>query len=132
ECRKFIVLSRSRTGSNLLISFLNSHPNIRARGEMFARLNGKNCKDVLARGFARQPFYVKATGFKIFYYHPMDDDSGHVWDVLAELDDLRIIHLKRRNILRTLISRKIADTQGVWKASSPGMCGIESKAVSFT
>mgnify|MGYP006437466411 CR=1 FL=1 len=36
---KFIVLSRSRTGSNLLISMLNSHPNISAEGEKFSRLN---------------------------------------------------------------------------------------------
>lgn len=30
------------------------------------------------------------------------------------MEDLRVIHLKRRNILRTLVSREIADRTGVW------------------
>jgi LPS sulfotransferase NodH len=131
--KKFIVLSRPRTGSNMLISFLNSHPNIHAKSEIFANLNGRACKDILARGFARQPFYVKAAGFKIFYHHPFDDDSGDVWDILTGVDDLRIIHLKRRNTLRALISRKIAVAQGVWTVSlSDPPKDNENKAVTFT
>lgn len=134
--RRFIVLSRSRTGSNMFISFLNSHPNIHSEGEIFSNLSGRNYKDVLAKAFAKQPFYVKAKGFKIFYYHPLDDKYSGVWNALASLNDLYIIHLKRRNILQTMISRKIADIQGIWaiKSTDRHSSGADRKeiAVAFT
>src|SRR3546814_732374 len=38
---KFIVLSRSRTGSNMLVSLLDSHPRVVAEGEIVARLDGR-------------------------------------------------------------------------------------------
>jgi LPS sulfotransferase NodH len=117
--RRFIVMSRSRTGSNLLMSLLNSHPNIHAEGEVFSHLRGRPYTRVLARTFARQAFFVKAKGFKIFYYHPQDDPSGEIWNSLAAMDDLHVIHLKRRNVLRTLVSRKLAGVEGRWR-SAPG------------
>lgn len=118
NCRPFIVLSRSRTGSNLLISLLNSHPNVYAEGEILSELNGKNYKDILAKAFGKQPFHVKAKGFKIFYYHPIDDKHSGIWDTLSSIDDLHIIHLKRRNILHTLISRKVASIRDIWVVKS--------------
>lgn len=118
QYKRFIVLSRSRTGSNLLISLLNSHPHIHTEGEIFRNLNGKNYKKVLAKAFGKRPYQIKAKGFKIFYYHPQDDSSCEIWDELQSLEDLHIIHLKRRNILRTLLSRKIAGIQDVWSVNS--------------
>lgn len=114
EFTRFIVLTRSRTGSNLLMSWLNSHPHIHACGEIFRELKGKNYRKILNRIFSKQPRHVKAAGFKIFYYHPQDDNSGDVWDELVSLKDLHVIHLKRKNILRTLLSRKIAGKQDIW------------------
>jgi LPS sulfotransferase NodH len=131
--RRFIVLSRSRTGSNMLISFLNSHPNIHAEGEIFSKLSGRNYKDILAKAFAKQPFYVKAKGFKIFYYHPQDEKSSGLWETLISLDDLCVIHLKRRNILRTLISRKIAGIQDIWAVKSTDQYSVAgSKEITIT
>ena len=119
QYRRFIVLSRSRTGSNLLISLLNSHPHIYTEREIFGKLSGRN--------------YVKAKGFKIFYYHPLDDDSCSIWDELQSLDDLYVIHLKRRNILRTLLSRKTAGIQDVWSVGSDRHSSCrEQISVSFT
>ena len=108
QYKRFILLSRSRTGSNLLISMFNSHPSVYAEGEIFSWLKGRSEKQILNRIFASYPGYIKAVGFKIFYYHPQDDDSGIIWQLLQNLDDLHIIHLKRKNILRTLLSRRIA------------------------
>jgi LPS sulfotransferase NodH len=131
--KRFIVLARSRTGSNLLISFLNSNPSIRAESEILGRLNGRNYKDILENVFSKQPRRIKAKGFKIFYYHPMDDESNNAWDDLVNMDNLWVIHLKRRNILRTLISRKIAGSQDVWQISPSDMSKSGgSKSVTFT
>ena len=127
DFRRFIVLTRSRTGSNLLISFLNSHPQIYAESEIFSWLHGRDHREVLERVFAKQPLFIKAKGFKIFYYHPQDDDSGLVWQYLTAMPDLHIIHLKRTNILRTLVSRKIAAMADVWTARSSSEVKAQKK-----
>jgi LPS sulfotransferase NodH len=115
QYKHFIILSRSRTGSNLLISMFNSHPSMYAEGEIFSWLNGRSEKQILNRIYASYPGYIKAVGFKIFYYHPQDDESGLTWQLLQNLDDLYVIHLKRRNILRTLLSRKIAGNTDAYR-----------------
>lgn len=110
-----IVLARSRTGSNLLVSLLNSHPKIRIRGEKCARLDGQDTSEVLKSAFSARSPKVCLAGFKVFYYHPNDQDSDLLWKTLVSLPNLKVIHLRRENILRTLLSRKIASVQDVWK-----------------
>jgi LPS sulfotransferase NodH len=112
-----IVLARSRTGSNLLVSLLNSHPLIRIRGEKCARLHGQDIYEVLKTAFSARSPKVCLAGFKLFYYHPNDQDSDLLWQTLVALPNLKVIHLRRENILRTLLSRKIASVQDVWKNS---------------
>ena len=115
----FIVLTRSRTGSNMLISMLDSHPNIRAEGELFRDLNPKFSGLALNLVFSRQPRHVRASGFKIFYGHARKGGATSVWDKLERMDRLSVIHLKRENILRALVSDRIARDQGVWLTKSP-------------
>ena len=112
--RRFIVLGRSRVGSNLLLSFLNSHPGVYVEGEIIKRLHGRDHKDILAKTFSKQAFFVQAKGCKILYYHPNDDECSDALNDLASMDDLYIIHLKRRNILRTLVSNKFGIMSGKW------------------
>lgn len=114
----FLILTRSRTGSNLLVSMLDSHPSIIARGELLGRLAGRSLDDLLTDAYCRTLPHIKAVGFKLFYYHPIDGDPVTVWRRLGGIDDLRIIHLKRRNVLRTLLSRKIAGSTNIWRRQS--------------
>lgn len=131
--KRFIVIARSRTGSNLLISYLDSHPNIHADREVFAKLNGRDYKSVLSRVYGKQPRKIKAAGFKIFYYHPMDENGQHIWDYLIKSEDIFVIHLKRFNILRTMISRKIAEKQDSWELKNPTVpLDKNEKCVDFT
>lgn len=134
DYRRFIVLSRSRTGSNLLVSFLDSHPNIRAKGEILRKLDGRRTAIEIADGaFGREPRSIKAKGFKIFYYHPTGGKDTGIWAHLTGMDGLHVIHLKRRNLLRISISRKIAGDEGVWKVKDARTGGRTSrKQVSFT
>jgi LPS sulfotransferase NodH len=129
---RFIVLTRSRTGSNLLLSFLNSHPNVFSDGEIFARLHGKDPLTRLDSVFRRQPRYIKAKGFKIFYYHPLDGSADALWERLAGEKDIRVIHLTRRNILRTLVSRKIAGIGDSWTGTRFDAAGSAGKCVAMT
>ena len=130
---KFIVLSRSRTGSNLLLSFINNHHNLHAKGEIFGSLRGQNYQDVLNKVFYKQPYFIKSAGFKIFYYHPEDVENCNIWNDLINMQNLFVIHLKRRNILRTLISKRIADTQNVWTISgAEDQNNIKPNTVSLT
>lgn len=130
EYVRFIVLSRSRTGSNLLVNSLRTHPQLRVYGEIFRGGVDDEVKAAVrmsAENYLNSNIYkqydksIRAVGFKIFYQHPVWDQSGGVWDYLKSMDELRVIHLKRRNILRTLVSRKIAVKTDVWKEADATM-----------
>jgi LPS sulfotransferase NodH len=116
----------------MLISLLNSHPNIHAEGEIFNRLNGRDYGTILQNVFAEPPPNIKAKGFKLFYYHPLDDKSSDLWETLSTIKDLYVIHLKRKNILRTLISRKIADINNEWYALNQQKQSNNNNKISFT
>jgi LPS sulfotransferase NodH len=129
---RFIVLTRSRTGSNLLLSFLNGHSDIFCDGEIFARMRGKDPLVRLGKAFGKQPRHVLARGFKIFYYHPLDADGGMLWTSLADMQDLKVIHLTRSNILRTLVSRKIAGVQDRWTGTRYDAVGLAARRIHFS
>lgn len=116
--RPFVVLTRDRTGSNMLIQALDDHPQIAADYEIFSRLRGRREADILARAYGRQPFYIRAKGFKIFYYHPQDKADSNVWDLLAAVEGLHVIHLRRRNILHALVSSRLAYQTGIYGVRS--------------
>jgi LPS sulfotransferase NodH len=112
-----VVIARSRTGSNLLITLLNSHKNIIAKGAMFSRLNGRSTKDILDSAFPVKSL-ESCVGFKLFYYHPNDSDDKSIWDVLMKDKSIKIIHLTRANLLRVHISRLIANKTDKWTTDS--------------
>jgi LPS sulfotransferase NodH len=130
--KKFIVLTRSRTGSNLLISLLNSHPAIEAKGELLARCKKRSFERLIEMGLSSDDEHTKAAGFKIFYYHPIDADGTQIWKTLTDMTDLHVIHLKRRNILRTQVSRKLAELNNVWQQTATDISTKSgAKLVSF-
>lgn len=128
----FIVLTRSRTGSNLLVSFLNGQPGVFCEGEIFARMRGRDPLARLDAAFGRQPRRLLAKGFKIFYYHPLDGGGEALWARLADMKMLRVIHLTRSNVLRTLLSRKIAGLQDAWTATKFDRIGVDARRVVFS
>lgn len=111
---KFIVLTRSRTGSNFLVSLLNSHPEIEAKGELLRRQHEMSFKQLIDKGLSSKDEHVNTAGFKMFYYHPIGIDRSETWKMLTDITELKIIHLKRKNILRTLVSRKFAEQNDIW------------------
>jgi LPS sulfotransferase NodH len=119
DYRRFVIVARARTGSNLLVSLLRSHPRVDARGELLLRLDGATVPQRLEEIYGRKPRHIRAVGFKCFYYHPLDDPGAPVWTHLAAIDQLHVLHLRRRNTLRTLTSRRLADLTGEWIEHRP-------------
>lgn len=129
---KFVIISRSRTGSTLLMTLLNNHKNIICEGELFQRLNGKSCKQIWNSSFSKQPKNIRQVGFKLFYYHPFDDDKS-VWDFILKDKNITIIHLIRKNKLKSLVSREIAELTNKWAEYSynKDAIKIEDKMISL-
>jgi LPS sulfotransferase NodH len=141
DYQKFIILGRSRVGSNLLISYLNSHPNIFANGEFFGncvsgnilKYRWNNPNDYLHNYcFKNYNKNIKAVGFKIFYYHPVKGEPKTIWSLLGDMKDLKVIHLKRNNILRTHLSKEIASKTDKWIKTGSNDIAIDEKATKLS
>jgi len=131
---RFIILGRSRSGSNLLRGLLTGHSQVIVFEEMFkdpgkigwgldgypeeGRALERFQKDVLGflerDVFRKMPLDIKAVGFKIFYYHAYGTSLEPVWTYLKEHRDVHVLHIKRRNILKTHLSRKRATLTDAW------------------
>jgi LPS sulfotransferase NodH len=123
----FLILGRSRTGSNMMVRLLNQHPDIACEGEIFRRVDAREWPLTLGE-MSRRP--VAWTGFKMFYYHGVGDD-GALWDRLVATEEMPVLHLRRRNILRTATSRKLAMSSDQWISVKEAPRGGERR-VSFT
>lgn len=131
---RFIILGRSRTGSNYLRGFLKNHPQIISLGEIFREPDRiefdspyfpddgdyinqyKNkpsefMQNVVFRKFKTE---IKAVGFKLFYYHAAEPPFHQIWDTIQTDRDIHILHIKRNNMLETHISRIKADQSNSW------------------
>lgn len=128
EYVRFIILGRRRTGSTLLRGLLSSHRQIISLGEIFQKYPHvdlqlplyRESKSLLSLGlsdpiefletkvFRKYPRLISAVGFKIFYNHAQNEHWKSVWEHLKSQKDLKVIHMKRKNILRTILSTKVA------------------------
>jgi LPS sulfotransferase NodH len=132
----FVVLSAPRTGSNLTIELLNSHPDCFSGHEIFSKPHmasghvawylGDIPKDrELAELRRTDPIAFidrldrltrergyKAVGFKLMYSEA--DENPTMKEYLLNNRSLRVIHIKRRNHLRRLVSTRRAQVTGRW------------------
>lgn len=115
--QRFAIVSTARTGSNYLLDGLKSSPCIRMYHEIFADHNrevGKDFDKVLSTVFQYESKSTETVGFKVFYNHLTEDE----WQKLLACKALKVIHLTRRNRLRTVISLEIAFKTGQWTKST--------------
>ena len=64
------------------------------------------------RIFCEWPQEIRAVGFKMPYTHFFGFEG--LQELLIGDQELRVLHLQRRNMLRTLVSLKIAKETGIW------------------
>lgn len=131
--QKFIILASPRIGSNYLVSLLGSHTQVICYGEIInsqgvlfdypeydpKRVTAfrdkypiKFMKKLIFRKYASN---IAAVGFKIFYHQARQGRLKKVWPYLKNLPDLKIIHLKRKNLLKSYLSDRLAETTNVWQ-----------------
>jgi hypothetical protein len=121
-----------------LRSLLNTHPGVLSFGEIFRNTDALDwdapgyqaTRSVLAAYqadpvrfiqkyvFRRLPRRVEAVGFKLFYYHARTGPWQALWPYLQSLPGLKVIHLRRANILRTHLSRARAAASNRWVNTS--------------
>ena len=101
----YLVLTRSRTGSNMFKDYLNSHPKVKSMAELFRTNEGIDVEATIEKVYD-QPDEIDASGFKLFYYHPNDGSPSEIWDRLKDISNLKTISL-RRNPLRCSVSSEI-------------------------
>lgn len=115
--QSFAIVSTARTGSNYLSGGLETSPSVRVYREIFADHNreiGKDFEKILSTVFQYENKATEVVGFKVFYNHLTEEE----WRKLMAYRDLKVIHLTRRNRLKTVISLEIAFKTGHWTKSS--------------
>lgn len=115
---KFVVLGSPRSGTTMLLSYLNSHPNVKAKGELFRFLRGRSSEGLWADAFMTKKVGVHAVGFKLLRSHPEDSIDKSVWSRIKGDEKLKILHLRRKNLVRWYVSRLVALQTSCWNTYS--------------
>jgi LPS sulfotransferase NodH len=128
---RYIILASARSGSTHLAYLLAQHPdvsqyfeifhpNLRARAEVRGRIASDNEDWILFVNWAfsevSKVARSSAIGFKLMYQHATEGKPSSVWAYLAQLEDLQVIHIVRRNLLEAYASRRFAERSQIWHA----------------
>lgn len=128
--RRFVILSARRSGSNLLCTLIDSHPDALCHHELFnphgiftaldLRDTATPLHDIAARERDSLAYLAQvwryARGHACVGFKMTPDQHPEI--LQAVLDDAGVakIVLRRNNPLRALVSERIADITGRWEA----------------
>jgi LPS sulfotransferase NodH len=128
---KFVIVSQERSGSVLLELLLASHGHVLSFGEIFnpvearRRESRKKAKPVELDDdpieYLEDHIYkeyadnINAVGFRLFYTHARNNAWKAVWEYLRT-SNVRIVHLKRKNLLDRYLSHQLALRSNKWIA----------------
>jgi LPS sulfotransferase NodH len=122
----FVIVADLRTGSTLLHSTLDTHPQIRCYGELFHPQNlpdnqvpGHDRYALSGRALIHQALVTtdaRATGFRAMIFLPVPSEPrwADAWESLRALEDLRVIYLWRQDRLAQYASLLVAQKTGVY------------------
>lgn len=140
DYQKYVIIGTARTGTTMLWSYLNSHPEILClRGvfgatkkinfgkyyeslpdecfdvELINQRNSKPIEFLEKYIFKNYQKSYKAVGLKYFYDHDRHlANKNSLIDYFSENKDIKIIHVKRTDLLKTLYSYKRALNNKNW------------------
>jgi LPS sulfotransferase NodH len=118
----FAILCEPRTGSTLLHTYLNFHPNIKSYGELIREQVEKNHDSDPAllptKVFRAHGRHLQAIGLKLFYFYYDHPAYSNTFKEIVEQKDIKIIHLVRKDIFRLYVSLKLAQKTNIWSSSN--------------
>lgn len=119
----FIIFAHARSGSNNLAACLNTDPTIRVAEEPFhekysvwhptERNYHSFIVDVPTLTQSLDELFSRYNGMKILDYQLSEELYAH----LLGIHDYKVIFLRRRNLLQTVVSGLIAEQTGVWRVT---------------
>ncbi|MCW2274660.1 hypothetical protein GJ654_11490 [Rhodoblastus acidophilus] len=154
--KRFVIVGMPRTGSTLLSTGLTQHPQARCFAELFHPVDNERAThshnlnidgervcfdprrddaiDFLTRYvFAERYAEMGAVGFKLFGDYVKGPGSEGLFRRLrAEIPDLHVIHICRRNYLEVLLSRRKASATGQWHLLAGKKEDVKSADQEFT
>jgi LPS sulfotransferase NodH len=118
EATLFVVASLPRSGTHMLSSLLDGHPEIRTEAEIFNPYSERNRRhkgqsaEWLLRNRAWYDGPQRIRGVPIHLSH---DDPWSVWQYLRGLAGIRYLCMRRRNVLEQFVSHEQAMVHGRWQ-----------------
>lgn len=124
----FIITYHDRSGSHLLVSLLNSHPEVYCEGEVFNKLNETECNLYFQKYLNSEQRRNKTKGFKMPYSF-QTSRRNNIWHKSKGNTQFKIIHLSRSNLLRAYISNEIAKKTAVWYGGRSKQPNLNEKII---
>lgn len=130
--QRFVIISHLRSGTHLLRTALESHPTIMCQTEVFNSDNPNlpYSLETPTQTILDEWVYkdidatISHVGFVLHAYHPhalavfagirANPRWADIWEILAAIPELKIIHLQRNNLLRRHLSHQQARESGQW------------------
>jgi LPS sulfotransferase NodH len=120
---RVIIISSGRSGSSLLVNYLNSSRNVHCHGEIlssehgYGKVEGKSTAELRAHVVSffgkRATAYVGAK----FLTHQFEELKITIEDVLEVLREPKVLLLYRSKLLETYVSLLIAQENNIWYSS---------------
>lgn len=118
DSRRFFIFGLRRTGSTLLVSLLDSHPNIRCYSELFYQGRWKvHVRKFLKPLAFRYPMlylnwvcaiaFRPVVGFKLMVHH--DEELNNLMEKLVQRN-WRVISIRRRDVIHRVLSEAVLFT----------------------
>ena len=118
---QFVIFAHDRSGSTSLSEALSAHPHVRVARDPFHPKYGQwhpsertyrdSLTDVASLQTLLDELSAQYNGIKVLSY----DLSEELYTYLLLLPNLKVIFLRRRNILQTVVSGAISEQTRVWQ-----------------
>jgi len=123
---KFIIMSQLRSGSTFFADLFMNHPStgffgknpvINDHFEILFTKKDMTAKEIVERAFLGNNS-SKVSGCKVLWYHrKFGKKAEEIFEILREMEDLKVVFLYRQNTLRVYLSHKMALLTGRWKST---------------
>ncbi|MEP2024965.1 sulfotransferase domain-containing protein [Reichenbachiella sp.] len=129
DFQRFVILCDPRTGSTWLHTLLNSSDQILSYGEL---LTERNLTQSLEKTIWHDHHQsIKAIGCKIFYEQLSDPKFKKLLTEISENKSIKIIDLKRENMVECFVSLKIAEKTQSWSNDAKGTSKVDKLSINI-